>query len=193
MSLVLLIGGARAGKSALAVELASSWNGEVTFLATAEGRDDEMAERIARHREQRPADWTTVDEPLELRRRRQNLCEVSEITLDICVIRITLIRMTNRFLLLAGLLALIVFGGLQTASAAPESAYPAARAPRKRTSGMNISASTTRSPGASAVVASPVFRRRVTPASSCSFQIAASSAWSNHTPRHDLHTSSRML
>jgi basic membrane lipoprotein Med (substrate-binding protein (PBP1-ABC) superfamily) len=40
--------------------------------------------------------------------------------LDNPVIRITLIRMTNRFLLIAGLLALIVFGGLQTASAAPE-------------------------------------------------------------------------
>ena len=40
--------------------------------------------------------------------------------LDNLVIRITLIRMTERFLVFAGLLALIVFGGLQTASAAPE-------------------------------------------------------------------------
>ena len=82
MSLVLLIGGARAGKSALAVELASSWNGEVTFLATAEGRDDEMAKRIARHREQRPADWRTVDEPLELRAALESLADDVFVILD---------------------------------------------------------------------------------------------------------------
>jgi adenosyl cobinamide kinase/adenosyl cobinamide phosphate guanylyltransferase len=82
VSLVLLIGGARAGKSALAVELASSWKGEVTFLATAEGRDDEMAERIARHREQRPATWTTVDEPLELRAALEQLADDVFVILD---------------------------------------------------------------------------------------------------------------
>jgi adenosylcobinamide kinase / adenosylcobinamide-phosphate guanylyltransferase len=82
VSLVLLIGGARAGKSALAVELASRWNGEVTFLATAQGRDDEMAERIARHREQRPADWRTVDEPLELRAALESLDDDVFVILD---------------------------------------------------------------------------------------------------------------
>ena len=82
MSLVLLIGGARAGKSALALELASSWKGEVTFLATAEGRDNEMAERIARHREQRPADWTTLEEPLELRAALESLADDAFVILD---------------------------------------------------------------------------------------------------------------
>jgi adenosylcobinamide kinase / adenosylcobinamide-phosphate guanylyltransferase len=66
MSLVLLIGGARAGKSSLALELARRWTGGVVFIATAEARDDEMRARIASHRGQRPEDWKTVEEPVEL-------------------------------------------------------------------------------------------------------------------------------
>ena len=66
MALVFLLGGARSGKSALAVELAAGSGLPVTFLATAEARDDEMAERIATHRAARPAGWTTVEEPVDL-------------------------------------------------------------------------------------------------------------------------------
>jgi adenosyl cobinamide kinase/adenosyl cobinamide phosphate guanylyltransferase len=67
VSLVLLLGGARAGKSAAAQRLAERWEGPVTFVATAEALDEEMAARIARHRRERPAGWTTVEEPLALR------------------------------------------------------------------------------------------------------------------------------
>ena len=66
MSLVVLLGGARAGKSALAVELAQEWDGPVAYVATAEAGDDEMARRIARHRGERPADWSTIEEPVAL-------------------------------------------------------------------------------------------------------------------------------
>lgn len=66
MTLVVLIGGARSGKSRLAVERARAEGGPVTFIATGEPRDDEMAERIARHRAERPASWTTVEEPVAL-------------------------------------------------------------------------------------------------------------------------------
>ncbi len=67
MSLVVLLGGARAGKSALAVDLAREWDGPVVYIATAEAGDDEMAARISRHREERPRDWRTVEEPVALR------------------------------------------------------------------------------------------------------------------------------
>ena len=66
MSLTLVLGGARSGKSALAVKLASEWEGPVAFIATGEAGDDEMAERIRRHREERPTEWTTLEEPVEL-------------------------------------------------------------------------------------------------------------------------------
>jgi adenosylcobinamide kinase/adenosylcobinamide-phosphate guanylyltransferase len=66
VSLTLVLGGARSGKSALAVKLASEWEGPVTFIATGEAGDDEMAERIRRPREERPADWMTLEEPVEL-------------------------------------------------------------------------------------------------------------------------------
>jgi adenosylcobinamide kinase / adenosylcobinamide-phosphate guanylyltransferase len=66
MALTLLLGGARSGKSALAVRTASSWAGDVVFVATGTAGDTEMAERIRRHRAARPPAWTTVEEPLEL-------------------------------------------------------------------------------------------------------------------------------
>jgi adenosylcobinamide kinase/adenosylcobinamide-phosphate guanylyltransferase len=68
VTLVVLIGGARSGKSRLAVELAREAGAPVTFIATGWAGDDEMAERIARHREERPPEWTTVEEPRELAR-----------------------------------------------------------------------------------------------------------------------------
>jgi adenosylcobinamide kinase/adenosylcobinamide-phosphate guanylyltransferase len=66
VSLTFLLGGARSGKSALAVELARAWGGAVTVIATAEAGDEEMAQRIRLHREERPAGWQTVEEPIDL-------------------------------------------------------------------------------------------------------------------------------
>jgi adenosylcobinamide kinase / adenosylcobinamide-phosphate guanylyltransferase len=66
MSLVFLIGGARSGKSSLAVRLAAESGAPVVFIATGEARDPEMAERIALHRAERPAAWKTVEEPVAL-------------------------------------------------------------------------------------------------------------------------------
>jgi len=64
--LTVLLGGARSGKSALALEIASQAGDPVTFIATAEALDDEMTARIATHRATRPPGWATVEEPLHL-------------------------------------------------------------------------------------------------------------------------------
>jgi len=64
--LTLLVGGARSGKSTLAVQMAERQTAEVTFIATAEPFDDDLRERVARHKEERPAHWATVECPLEL-------------------------------------------------------------------------------------------------------------------------------
>lgn len=66
MPLTFLLGGARSGKSRLAVRIASSWRGPVVFVATATAGDEEMEERIRRHRAARPRHWTTVEERLDV-------------------------------------------------------------------------------------------------------------------------------
>lgn len=66
MGYVLVLGGARAGKSAYAQRLALESGLPVSFIATASAEDDEMQERIARHRSRRPAAWSTVEERIDL-------------------------------------------------------------------------------------------------------------------------------
>jgi len=65
--LTLITGGARAGKSAAALARARALGGEeVSFIATAEAADAEMAQRIRAHKSQRPAAWETIEEPRDI-------------------------------------------------------------------------------------------------------------------------------
>ncbi len=63
--LTLILGGIRSGKSSYAQQLASGGE-RVLFVATAEAVDREMEARIRAHRDSRPADWNTLEEPVEL-------------------------------------------------------------------------------------------------------------------------------
>ncbi len=69
----LIIGGARSGKSQLAENRARESGLRVVYVATAEVRDDEMARRIAHHRERRPPDWGCEVETLHLAERLRQL------------------------------------------------------------------------------------------------------------------------
>jgi adenosylcobinamide kinase/adenosylcobinamide-phosphate guanylyltransferase len=66
-SVTLILGGARSGKSRYAQQLAGE-SRRVVFVATATISDEEMRAKIERHRADRPRDWTTVEEPLDLPR-----------------------------------------------------------------------------------------------------------------------------
>lgn len=66
--LQLILGGARSGKSRLAEKLASDSGLDVIYIATSQPLDGEMNQRVAVHRERRPAEWGLIEEPVELAR-----------------------------------------------------------------------------------------------------------------------------
>jgi adenosylcobinamide kinase/adenosylcobinamide-phosphate guanylyltransferase len=67
--LVFVVGGASSGKSDVALRLAAEGLGHTApraFVATGEGLDEEMARKIARHRQSRSSAWVTKEVPIEL-------------------------------------------------------------------------------------------------------------------------------
>ena len=63
---ILVLGGARSGKSRLAQDIAARRWPRPAYLATAEILDDEMADRVRLHRQSRSQRWRCVEEPLEI-------------------------------------------------------------------------------------------------------------------------------
>lgn len=63
---MLVLGGARSGKSSLALDLCNNMEGSRFFIATAQAFDDEMEDRIKRHQEERGKGWTTIEEHLAI-------------------------------------------------------------------------------------------------------------------------------
>lgn len=66
MTVHLILGGARSGKSAYAEQLAQASELAVTYVATAQVYDDEFAKRIAHHKKRRPKDWQITEAPFRL-------------------------------------------------------------------------------------------------------------------------------
>jgi adenosylcobinamide kinase / adenosylcobinamide-phosphate guanylyltransferase len=83
--LVLILGGARSGKSTFGERLAASSGKTVAYIATATAGDDEMRERIARHRASRPAEWRTIEEPLDLAGGVRQAYKLADVVLLDCV------------------------------------------------------------------------------------------------------------
>ena len=93
--LTLLLGGARSGKSALAERLAAASGQPVSVIATARAEDADMRARITRHQADRPAVWSTIEEPISL------ISAIESVAPDVCVIVDCLTLWTSN-LLLAG-------------------------------------------------------------------------------------------
>ena len=64
--MVFVLGGARSGKSGFALKTASGLPGRKAFIATAQALDDEMEQRIARHKAERPDEWQAFEEPVNI-------------------------------------------------------------------------------------------------------------------------------
>lgn len=60
-NIVLITGGARSGKSTYAEKLAKETKGQVLYIATSIPFDDEMKDRVKKHKERRPATWHTFE------------------------------------------------------------------------------------------------------------------------------------
>src|SRR3989338_9027417 len=83
--LTIVLGGARSGKSAFAMELAGSI-GKIAYIATADLSDDpEMRHRIKEHRKSRPSHWITVEEPLDVEKILVDPGEKTETIIIDCV------------------------------------------------------------------------------------------------------------
>ncbi|MBA7534176.1 Bifunctional adenosylcobalamin biosynthesis protein CobP [subsurface metagenome] len=87
--LTFILGGARSGKSCFAQGLArkieEERGGQVVYLATGSAGDEEMRERIAKHRKSRPGNWKTVEAECEVSTAIAKECKESAVIIIDCI------------------------------------------------------------------------------------------------------------
>jgi adenosylcobinamide kinase / adenosylcobinamide-phosphate guanylyltransferase len=83
--IILVGGGVRSGKSAFALSLAQKLGSRRLFLATAQAFDDEMRQRIARHRQERGQMFETIEEPIAICDKLRKLGQVVDVVLLDCL------------------------------------------------------------------------------------------------------------
>jgi adenosylcobinamide kinase/adenosylcobinamide-phosphate guanylyltransferase len=94
VAIVLIGGGARSGKSRHALELARKRGSRLVFLATAEALDEEMAARVAKHRAERGAEFSTIEEPLEIVAAIYKIHDADAIVIDCLTLWLSNIMLT---------------------------------------------------------------------------------------------------
>jgi adenosylcobinamide kinase/adenosylcobinamide-phosphate guanylyltransferase len=82
---MLVLGGAKSGKSSFAMDICNSMNRKRVFLATAQALDQEMEERITRHQTERDSDWNTIEEPLKVAKKINSLDSKDTVILLDCL------------------------------------------------------------------------------------------------------------
>ncbi len=85
VSSLIILGGARSGKSRYAVARARAGGPRAAVVATAEALDADMAARVRRHRAERPASWLTIEEPIELVAALRGLADKADAVLVDCL------------------------------------------------------------------------------------------------------------
>ncbi|MBR0698169.1 bifunctional adenosylcobinamide kinase/adenosylcobinamide-phosphate guanylyltransferase [Bradyrhizobium lablabi] len=85
LSTTLVLGGARSGKSTFAEGMITDCGLARLYLATATIGDEEMRQRVDRHRDRRRGDWTTIEEPIALVDRLAELCRPDRAILVDCL------------------------------------------------------------------------------------------------------------
>jgi adenosylcobinamide kinase/adenosylcobinamide-phosphate guanylyltransferase len=93
VAVILVGGGARSGKSRYAIELARKRGSRLAFLATAEEHDLEMEARVAKHKRERGADFTTIEEPLEIADALRK-CDADAIVVDCLTLWLSNVMLT---------------------------------------------------------------------------------------------------
>ncbi|GER86438.1 adenosylcobinamide kinase/adenosylcobinamide phosphate guanyltransferase [Dictyobacter vulcani] len=83
--LVLVLGGARSGKSTFAERLAVQSGRQVAYIATATASDEDMRDRIARHQAARSATWQTIEEPLHLAAAVERAAKLADVLILDCM------------------------------------------------------------------------------------------------------------
>lgn len=87
----LILGGARSGKSRRGLAVAEQIGSQRAYIATAEALDDEMADRIARHQNERDARWSTIEAPLDVVDAIQTLPS----QIDVCLVDCLTLWLSN--------------------------------------------------------------------------------------------------
>ena len=82
---ILILGGARSGKSRFAREMASGFSDRVFFVATGEALDEEMRQRIEEHKKERPPNWCSLEVPLGIGKRIQEESSDAQVVIVDCL------------------------------------------------------------------------------------------------------------
>ena len=83
--ITFVLGGARSGKSSFALAGASALPGRKVYVATAQALDEEMKERVRKHREERTKEWATLEEPLTVPAALEDMHTRCEVVLIDCL------------------------------------------------------------------------------------------------------------
>lgn len=82
---MLVVGGAKSGKSSFALRICNALNKKRIFLATAQAKDNEMEKRIRHHQQERGSGWQTQEEPLRIIKAIQDQAGQDSVVLIDCI------------------------------------------------------------------------------------------------------------